>query len=242
MFEPERSDSYDPDGALLADGEQIADIYRIYQENLQVSADEYGRTSEQKVYLKTRYEKIQLPFSYEAADSWDGMYLYATTISIVLIILIGFLTAGIFSEEFRLKSDAVYFSSKHGRTKATRAKITCSQMYGMIVLGGYAGSLLSAGISMLIAAKTRSMSVAVCAPFLLFVVSPFIGRALPFRIFFSLTPDQLTNVMNCARIPYIYQVGNKVFSQLPFIFFLYIIIALLSLSFTYRIYHKIVLK
>ena len=98
-------------------------------------------------------------------------------------------------------------------------------MYGILVLGGYIASLLAASVAMLIASKTRAMSIAAVVPFVLFCVSPFIGRVLPFRTFFSLTPDQLTNILNCARIPYIYQIGNVVFRQIPFIIVFYAVLA-----------------
>lgn len=46
-----------------------------------------------------------------------------------------------------------------------------------------------------VASKTRAMSIAVAIPFILFCVSPFIGRASPF----SLTPDQLTMALPICR-------------------------------------------
>jgi len=109
-------------------------------------------------------------------------------------------------------------------------------------LGGYIASLLATSVSMLIASKTRTMSIAVAIPFILFCVSPFIGRALPFRTFFSLTPDQLTNIVNSARIPYIYQIGSFVFRQIPFIIVFYAVIAVALLPLVYRNFHKLLLK
>lgn len=288
MLRDEDGDSYDYEVALGADPVRIGDIYDSYQTNLQAECEKYGKTPEQVEYLMGKYERIETPFSYEAFDTWDTMLLYATTVSIVLVVVIGFLTAGIFAEEFRYKSDAVFFSARYGRTRATRAKacaglivatavywigigllsavvfaaagvsgastpyqivypysiypVTFSQMYGMVVLGGYVGSLLSAGVSMLVASKTRSASVAVCIPFLLFCVSPFLGRALPFKTLFTLTPDQLNNVMNCSRIPYVYQVGGTVFSQIPFIFLLYAAIALVLVVLAKRTFGKAMLR
>ena len=216
------------------------------------------------------------------------MLLYATTGSLILIIVIGFLSAGIFAEEFQYKADAVFFSTRHGRSNAVYAKIcaglivvtlvywigigvlsaisfafigisgaattyrfsrpyavysvTFGQMYGILVLGGYIASLLAASVAMLIASKTRAMSIAAVVPFVLFCVSPFIGRVLPFRTFFSLTPDQLTNILNCARIPYIYQIGNVVFRQIPFIIVFYAVLAAGLLPLIYRNFHRLLLK
>lgn len=288
MLVGEFSDLDDYEAILSADSAQISSIYDIYRENLHTMSSEYGDTPEKQAFLTEKYEKIDTPFTYEAYDSWDTMLLYATTCSLILIIVIGFLTAGIFAEEFQYKADSVFFSTRYGRSKAVHTKIraglivatlvygigigllsaicfsvmsvsgastmyqlyqpyaiysvTFGQMYGIIVLGGYIASLLSASVSMLIASKTRTMSIAVVIPFVLFCVSPFIGRALPFRTFFSLTPDQLTNIVNCARIPYIYQIGSIVFRQIPFIIVFYALIAIAMLPLVYRNYHKLRLK
>ena len=160
------------------------------------------------------------------------MRLYATTYGIILVVLIGFLAAGIFADEFSLKADAVFFSCRYSRTKAVRSKIltgllmatviywtgmallsgisfavmgvsgfntpyqleqpyciyniTFGQEYLIILVCGYIASLLSASVAMLVSAKTHSANIAVCIPFILFCVSPFIGRALPFGTFFPI--------------------------------------------------------
>lgn len=288
MLKGESSDFDDYSNALLsANASQVNSIYDIYKENLLASSKEYGTTPEKERYLTKQYQKIHTPLYYEAADSWDAMFLYGTTASLILLVIIGIISAGIFSEEFSYKADSVFFSAQYGKTKATRNKIaaglitatlvyligigllsaicfsvegisgantpyqfefpyaiytvSCRQMYGIIVLGGYIASLLSASVSMLVASRTKTIGIAVCIPFLLFCVSPFVGRALPFRTFFTLTPDQLTNIVNCARIPYIYQIGSVVFSQIPFLILFYLIIAILLLPIVYRNYNEAIL-
>lgn len=288
MLVGEFGSDVDYDAILSADPEQITDIYDIYHANLRKMSSEYGDTAEKESFLHDKYEQISTPFQYQAFDSWDIMLLYATTCSLILIIVIGFLTAGIFSEEFQYKADAVFFSTRHGRGKAVCTKIlaglivttlvytagiallsaicfgamgisgastpyqvsqpyaiysvTFGQMYGILVLSGYVASLLAAAVSMLMAAKTRTMSIAVAIPFVLFCVSPFIGRALPFHTFFSLTPDQLTNIVNCARIPYIYQIGSFVFRQIPFIMVFYAMVAVALFPLAYRNYRRLLLR
>lgn len=285
MLNGERSDNTDDYAILSANHSQIKSIYETYVRNLKLNAEEYGKTPKGKEFLLTKYQKIEMPLNYEAPDSWSTMMLYATTFSLILVVIIGFLTAGIFSEEYSCKADAVFFASRCGRNAAVRNKIlagliiativywigilllsaicftvmgtsgsgtlyqlsypysvyvlTHAQVYGVILLCGYVASLLSASITMLTAAKMRSMHLAVCLPFLLFFVSPFIGRALPFTTFFSLTPDQLTNIMNCSRIPYIYQFGEIAFRQIPFITVLYLVIALCLLPFAYNAYRRV---
>lgn len=288
MLVGEFSDLDDYEAILSANSAQIASIYDIYHDNLGAMSEEYGDTPEKQAFLMEQYEKIDTPLTYEAYDSWDTMLMYATTCSLILIIVISFIAAGIFAEEFQYKADAVFFSTRYGRSKAVHAKIcacliiatvvygigigllsiisfsvlgtsgastayqfsqpyaiysvTFGQMYGILVLGGYVASLLAASVSMLIASKTKTMSIAIIVPAILFYVSPFLGRALPFRTFFSLTPDQLTNIVICARIPYIYQVGSLVFRQIPFIIVFYVVISVAFLPLVYRNYHKLLLK
>ena len=288
MLAGERSDLDDDEAILHADSSQIADIYDSYHENLQKMSKEYGDTSKKQALLTEKYKEISTPFYYEAYDSWDTMLLYATECSLILVIVIGFLTAGIFSEEFQCKADSVFFSTRCGRSKAVHAKIctgliiatlvygigigalsiicfstmgvsgastsyqfsepyaiypiSMGQMYGLVVLCGYIASLLAASVAMLVASKMKSISFAVAVPFVLFCVSPFIGRALPFKTLFSLTPDQLTNIMNCARIPYIYQIGNVVFRQIPFLIVFYALVAIILLPIAYRNYHRAILQ
>ncbi len=288
MLVGEFSDLDDYEAILSANSAQIASIYDTYHDNLRAMSEEYGDTPEKQAFLMEQYEKIDTPFIYEAYDSWDTMLMYATNCGLILILVISFITAGIYSEEFQYRADSVFFSAKYGRSKAVLTKIcsgllmatliygigmgvlsaisfsvmgisgastayqfyqpysvysvTFGQMYGILTLGGYIASLLAASVSMLIASKTKTMSIAIAVPAILFFVSPFVGRAMPFRTFFSLTPDQLMNIVNCARIPYIYQVGSIVFRQIPFIIVFYAIIAIVLLPFVYRNYHKMLLK
>lgn len=267
---------------------RIMSIYKIYLKNLERTIKEYGKTDAQRKFLTRQYGRIKIPFYYEAYDSWDTMLLYATTLALILVVVIAFITAGIFAEEFRYKADSIYFSSQYGRGKAIRKKIVAaitaatlvywsaigllslvyfgvvgtsgasasyqlvqpyslypvshSQMYGIIVISGYVASLLSASVAMLIAVKTRLTTIAVVVPFVLFCVSPFVGRALPFKRFFTLTPDQLNNIINCAKIPYIYQIAGVVFRQIPFILLTYSAIAVLLVPMAYRCYKNTVVN
>lgn len=269
--------------------EQAKDLYSIYEKNLQEMAGKYGETPEQQRFLMEQYKKTELPPAYEAKDSWDTIVMYVETYGMILAIVIGFLAAGIFAEEFRSQADAVFFSARYGRTKAAKHKVmagllmttivywvgmgilslvslgvmgisgfstpyqidqpysiytmTFGQYYLLTVLCGYIASLLGASVTMLIAAKMRSAHVAVCVPFFLFCVMPFIGRAFSaFLTFFRLTPDMLLNVIECAKDPNIFQIGNFVFRQIPCIMLLYFVISIILLPFVYRNYHRYGLK
>ena len=99
------------------------DFYTWYRGNMKWMADQYGKTPEQKDYLEKKYSEIILPLQYESYGAWDTMIMYVETYSIVLAILVGFICAGIFADDFQTKVDAVFFASKFGRSKAIKTKI-----------------------------------------------------------------------------------------------------------------------
>ncbi len=280
---------WDENALYQLEDEQAEDLYRIYRENQQKMAEEYGKTPEQREFLKEQYDKIDLPLTYEAKDSWDTLMVYVETYGMILAIVIGFLAAGVFVEEFRSRADAVFFASRYGRTKAAGSKVLAGLLiativywagmgilllislgvmgisgvgtlyqidcpysiyvmtYGqyclLAVLSGYIASLLSASVTMLIAAKMRSANVAVCVPFFLFCVMQFIARALSdFLTFFKFTPDMLVNVIGCAKAPNIFQTGNLVFRQIPCVMLIYSVLAAVLLPFVYKSYHCYGLK
>ncbi len=80
-------------------------------------------TKQEKEYLVAKYEEMQTPLYYEYAGAWTSLLYYLPTL-IMLITLVGvFLISGIFSDEFRFKSDSVFFSTMYGRNRAIRSKI-----------------------------------------------------------------------------------------------------------------------
>lgn len=269
--------------------EQVKNLYTTYENNMQKMANEYGKTPEQKKLLEKQYKKIKMPLSYAGADSWDTMSRYGEIYGTMLAVIIGFLAAGIFSEEFRTGAEAVFFSTKYGRTKATKSKIaagmlmativywvgmvilslvtfgimgvsgfdtpyqinfpysiysmTYGQFYILILVCGYIASLLAAAVAMLTAAKMHTASVAVCIPFFMYCMLPFIGRTLPsFSAFFNLMPTVLINVQEFSKAPLIFQVGEIAFRQIPFVMPLYTIVTFILLPFVYRSYCRYGLK
>ena len=112
------NEDYNPSIYLDVNSKKLLNIYKIREAKIQKLIRQNGKTEEQRKYLKAQYDKISTPYQYEAPDSWDTMQLYVVTYSIVLVVLMGVLTSGIFSEEITLKADAIFFSSKYGRDKA----------------------------------------------------------------------------------------------------------------------------
>ena len=248
--------------------ENIQEFYDTYHKNMEKMAEEYGKTSVQKSY-----------------SSWDTMIMYVETYSIILAIIVGFICAGIFADDFQTKADAVFFSTKYGRTKAVKTKILAGivttvmiycmgiillsvicfgimgtsgmntpyqmyqaysiyimsygQYYLLTVVCGFIASMLAASVSMLVAAKMHTISVAVCIPFFLYCLLPFIGRALSgYTTLFNLIPTILTNVQASVKVPLIYQIGNCVFRQIPLVMVMYTVMAIALLPFIYKSFRR----
>ena len=269
--------------------EQMQDIYTIYKDNMGKLAEEYGTTPEKKDFLESIYEKIKLPLTFKAKDSWDTMTMYVQTYAILLAVAIGFLAAGIFSAEFRPGAEDVFLASRYGRSKAVRNKIaagilmativywagmallslisfavmgtsgfftpyqisdpysiyvmTFGQYYLLILAGGYIASLFGAALTMLVTVKMHTPNLAVCIPFILQCMMPFIARALSsFDAFFNLMPTMLTNVLNTVRAPILVQIGPFVFRLIPFLLVLYSVLFVGLLPLIYRCYSRYGIK
>ena len=77
----------------------------------------------EKEFLVRRYEELKTPLYYDYVDGWNRLFEYAPTVIMITVMTLGFLAAGIFSGEFQLKADAIFFSSLHGRGRASGAKL-----------------------------------------------------------------------------------------------------------------------
>lgn len=109
----------------------------------------------------------------------------------------------------------------------------------LTVVCGFIASMLAASVSMLVAAKMHTISVAVCIPFFLYCLLPFIGRALSgYTTLFNLIPTILTNVQASVKVPLIYQIGNCVFRQIPLVIVMYTVMAIALLPFIYKSFRR----
>ncbi len=141
------------DAILLADLDRLAEtdhghIYDTYADNLQDMAREYAETPEQEKLLTEQFKKIKLPVTYEAYDSWEIMAADAEMYIMILVVVIGFLAAGIIDEEFRTHAERIFFTTKYGRSKAVRNKIIVGMLTTTIVYWSVIGilSLISFGL------------------------------------------------------------------------------------------------
>ncbi len=77
----------------------------------------------EKDFLIGQYQALKTPFYYEYTDGWQALLQNISTVILILALIIGFFVAGVFSDEFQLKADSIFFSTKLGRNKAVRSKI-----------------------------------------------------------------------------------------------------------------------
>lgn len=77
----------------------------------------------EKAYLIHQYETLKQPITYKYMEGWEQLFSYAPMLLMITMLVLGYFIAGIFSDEFHYKTDAIYFSSYYGRNKAITAKI-----------------------------------------------------------------------------------------------------------------------
>lgn len=97
-------------------------------------------SEEEKEFLIEKYEQMRTPLYYDYTLGWTQLFQYAPSIIMITVLVLGFLVAGIFSGEFQLKADAVFYSSYHGRDRAISAKVKAGFLivtavyWGMVLL------------------------------------------------------------------------------------------------------------
>jgi hypothetical protein len=111
---------------------------KLLKEWLEGEANEQYSDGE-KAFFISRYEDIETPFYYDYATGWSRLFEYAPTLVMVMLLVLGYLVSGIFSNEFSWKADAVFFSSYYGRNRATAAKIAAGFC---VVTGVYLTAML----------------------------------------------------------------------------------------------------
>lgn len=96
-------------------------------------------TENEKEYLIQQYEELETPIYLDYEEGW-GQLLYCSTYIIMIgALILGYLVAGIFSNEFKWKSDAIFYTTVYGRNKATSAKIKAGFL---LVTGMYWSAIL----------------------------------------------------------------------------------------------------
>lgn len=107
----------------------------------------YNYSPKEKEYLFNQFESLETPLEMNYHEGWVQANEQIPTLLKYAIVLLSFILAGIFADEFTLKTDAVYYNTYHGRTKSTIVKMVigfiiitlvywlCVGAYSLIVLG-----------------------------------------------------------------------------------------------------------
>lgn len=98
----------------------------------------------EKEYLIKQYESLETPFFYDYTKGWTQALEYSPTVIMLVMLILGFLVTGIFSNEFSWKSDAIFFTAVYGRNKAVAAKIKAGS--AIVTAVYWAAILLYSGI------------------------------------------------------------------------------------------------
>ena len=80
-------------------------------------------SEEEKAFLVEKYQEMETPLYYDYADGWKQLFEFAPTLLMIMVLILGFLAASLFSCEYQYKADSVFFASCHGRGRAVSAKI-----------------------------------------------------------------------------------------------------------------------
>lgn len=112
----------------LCDSISAEEAAALYEKRLEMIKKEIslpGYSKKERKFLTREYAKFKAPLYYEYAEGWKALLdsQYLPTLMTITIVIIGFLVSGVFSSEFQLGADSVFFSSNYGRNRAVQAKI-----------------------------------------------------------------------------------------------------------------------
>lgn len=98
----------------------------------------------EKEFLLAQYEGLKTPFSYDYMKGWTQLFQSVPTVIMVTMLVLGYLVGRIFSNEFLWRSDAIFFSTLQGRSKAATAKIRAG--FCIVTVIYWAAVLLYTGV------------------------------------------------------------------------------------------------
>lgn len=189
--------------------------------------DEEFRNHAELVYFATKYGRSKATANKIMAGIITATIVYWAGIGILSLISFGIMGVGGFDTPYQIAEPySVYI-------------MTQGQYYLLIIVCGYIASLLSASVTMLVTARMHTAKAAVCIPFFMYCVMLFAGRALSDVtkvVYFTM--DTLVNIVQAVKAPYIFQIGNDVILQIPFVMVLYFAASIILLPFIYRSYSK----
>lgn len=139
-------DYYKADSLTEDDASNFYDNRILLLKNWLNSEAKSQFSKEEKTYLIKQYEKISVPFYYDYMKGWIQLFEFAPTVIMITMLILGYLVAGIFSNEFLWKADTLFFTAQYGRNKAVLAKIKAG--FCMITVLYFGVFLLFTGITL----------------------------------------------------------------------------------------------
>lgn len=114
--------------SFIADSLTPEDAAQVYEKRISnfkefLNFDEEHFSENEKDFLTGQYESLETPFYYEPMEGWAALFPKVSTFILLLALVIGFFVSGIFSDEFQLKADSIFFSARLGRNRAIFSKI-----------------------------------------------------------------------------------------------------------------------
>ena len=117
----------------LADSISLSRLPELYENRVRlledfIYGDPYNSaynmfTDREKAWLIEQYEALETPMEYDYFLGWNRMAETSPTIIMLIFMILGYLVAGIFANEFKWRSDSIYFSTMLGKNVSIRAKI-----------------------------------------------------------------------------------------------------------------------
>ena len=199
--------------------EEVSEFYTKRISNLEewLYSDEAKDqfTDMEKQFLIKQYEQLEIPLYYEYADGWIALLEYAPSIIMLTVLITSFFVSGIFSNEFQLKADAIYFSTKYGRNKAVKSKVEAGGiiitiiywvvvlLYSAIVLGILGADGANCAIQAGFGSWKSFYNITYFENYLLTMVGGYIGSLFILTISMLISAKTKSNVLS-VTVPFIF--------------------------------------
>ena len=199
--------------------EEVSEFYTKRISNLEewLYSDEAKDqfTDMEKQFLIKQYEQLEIPLYYEYADGWIALLEYAPSIIMLTVLITSFFVSGIFSNEFQLKADAIYFSTKYGRNKAVKSKVEAGGiiitiiywvvvlLYSAIVLGILGADGANCAIQAGFGSWKSFYNITYFENYLLTMVGGYIGSLFILIISMLISAKTKSNVLS-VTVPFIF--------------------------------------
>lgn len=87
------------------------------------STAKYNYSESEKNYFIHSFENIDTPFQYTYSDGWKKIIEFSSTLFYGIALCICILVSSVFSKEYEVKADPVFYASYFGRSKGIKSKL-----------------------------------------------------------------------------------------------------------------------